>query len=184
MPQVKGNTTCDVCKAPIANLPDVPLPPAPLLASTNQLNGWGSGEAPSCADYACSCVLVAWVVAAVCIMALGWPAEQGVIAGVEGGLAYVVLAHVLYVARQRYHSALNQELLEEYRQQLEARRVRGWQPPPQPQPHHYHHQQHALAAMLMHGGGGQSDAYSGPPLYLPHVDSWQAAPYRAPVPPS
>eukprot|EP00879_Flechtneria_rotunda_P009722 GHRR01010171.1.p1 GENE.GHRR01010171.1~~GHRR01010171.1.p1 ORF type:complete len:347 (+),score=117.32 GHRR01010171.1:2-1042(+) len=101
--RVKGSTICDVCKAPIMNLPDVPpLPPPPGQGFNAEVRGlagpgtdqglWGSEEPPAVADCVFDCIRVTWVVLIVCILFFEMSVSRSFMTGALIGSAYVAVA--------------------------------------------------------------------------------------------
>jgi hypothetical protein len=107
--RIKGSTTCDVCKAPILNLPDVPpLPPPPghaageggLLGPPEHASLWSIDEPPAVADYIFDFIRVTWVVLVVCIF-LEVDVARSFVTGALLGTVYVALAASWAAARRR-----------------------------------------------------------------------------------
>ncbi|KAF8071294.1 hypothetical protein HT031_001377 [Scenedesmus sp. PABB004] len=109
--RVKGSTLCDVCRAPIRNLPDVPpLPPPPPGAPAD---GWGLFDPPGAerlwaadepagaADYVFDFIRVTWVVLIVCILFLELTVGRAFVTGALVGSAYVALAASWSAAARR-----------------------------------------------------------------------------------
>ncbi|WIA12290.1 hypothetical protein OEZ85_012346 [Tetradesmus obliquus] len=105
--RIKGSTTCDVCKAPILNLPDVPpLPPPPgqpgnLLDAAGDASLWSIDEPPAAADYIFDCIRVTWVVLIVCLLFFELDVAQSFVTGALLGTVYVALAASWAAARRR-----------------------------------------------------------------------------------
>jgi hypothetical protein len=107
--RIKGSTTCDVCKAPILNLPDVPpLPPPPgqlgeggLLGPAGDASLWSVDEPPAVADYIFDCIRVTWVVLIVCILFFELDVASSFVTGALLGTVYVALAASWAAARRR-----------------------------------------------------------------------------------
>jgi hypothetical protein len=108
--RIKGSTTCDVCKAPILNLPDVPpLPPPPgqlageggLLGPPGDASLWSIDEPPAVADYIFDCIRVTWVVLIVCILFFELDVARSFVTGALLGTVYVALAASWAAARRR-----------------------------------------------------------------------------------
>jgi hypothetical protein len=107
--RIKGNTICDVCKAPILNLPDVPPlpapPPPPGMDDRLMYQGaglWGpfGDEPPAVADYVFDCIRVTWVVLIVCILFFELPVSRAFVTGALVGCAYVALSVSLASCRR------------------------------------------------------------------------------------
>lgn len=108
--RIKGNTICDVCKAPILNLPDVPPLPVPPgqglnddgLAGPGGDSGlWAIDEPPAVADYVFDCIRVTWVVLIVCILFFELSVSRSFLTGALMGSAYVALAASWAAAQRR-----------------------------------------------------------------------------------
>lgn len=108
--RIKGNTICDVCKAPILNLPDVPplpAPPPPPGMDDNRLMYQGAGlwgpfgdEPPAVADYVFDCIRVTWVVLIVCILFFELSVSRAFVTGALVGCSYVALTVSLASCRR------------------------------------------------------------------------------------
>lgn len=107
--RIKGNTICDVCKAPILNLPDVPPLPAPppppgmddrLLYQGAGLWGPFGDEPPAVADYVFDCIRVTWVVLIVCILFFELSVSRAFVTGALVGCSYVALSVSLASCRR------------------------------------------------------------------------------------
>lgn len=99
--RIKGNTICDVCKAPILNLPEVPPLPAPpqppALDDRLLFQGaglWGPlGDEPlAVADHVFDCIRVTWVVLIVCILFFETTVTHAFVTGALVGSVYVALS--------------------------------------------------------------------------------------------
>jgi hypothetical protein len=107
--RIKGSTTCDVCKAPILNLPDVPPLPPPagqlpgeggLLGPAGDASLWSIDEPPAVADYIFDFIRVTWVVLVVCIF-FEVDVARSFVTGMLLGTVYVALAASWAAARRR-----------------------------------------------------------------------------------
>ena len=110
-----GVPTCELCKAPVRNLP--PLPPRPHLLPDDPESGMGGASeevlssidpsafanfAPSTADLVFDCVRVCWVAMIVSILFFEASLASALWTGIVAGLAYALLVRVLY--RQHFHA--------------------------------------------------------------------------------
>lgn len=106
--RIKGNTICDVCKAPILNLPEVPplpAPPPPPTLEDRLFQGsglWGplGDEPPAFADYVFDCIRVTWVVLIVCILFFELSVTRAFAIGALVGSGYVALSANLAALRR------------------------------------------------------------------------------------
>lgn len=107
-----GVPTCELCKAPVRNLP--PLPPRPHLIPDGQGEEMSedmmssidpsafANFAPSTADLMFDCVRVCWVAMIVSILFFEASLASALWTGVVAGLAYALLIRVLY--RQHFRA--------------------------------------------------------------------------------
>lgn len=86
---LKGNTTCDVCKHPVTNLPPLP-PPPPGSPEPPPLDFSGlEEEPPTAADHVFDIIRVTWVTMICCILFLDLPLFISFLVGLALGLLYV-----------------------------------------------------------------------------------------------
>ena len=102
---VKRSTVCDVCRAPITNLPELPPDLAPNSSSSSDDTGGGweplaLAEPPGLSDYLIDAVRVMWCTLVVCILFGDMPVARAfMIGGVVGGIL-TAAAHALGMAQR------------------------------------------------------------------------------------
>jgi len=106
--RVKGNRSCDICKAVVKNLPDVP-PQLPDSATPQGPGGFDengemlrnnamvlSEQAPSGADVVFDCIRVTWVAMIVSILFFNMDIANALWTGVIFGLGYTIFVRAMY----------------------------------------------------------------------------------------
>ncbi|KAK9815160.1 hypothetical protein WJX73_009205 [Symbiochloris irregularis] len=110
--RVKGDRVCDVCKAPIMNLPEI-TPRAPGSAGSDEnaamfdeadgrdhvpgMHGaYMSDQIPGSADIIFDCIRVTWVAMIICILFFEMPLAMALWTGLIVGLAYTGFARAMY----------------------------------------------------------------------------------------
>jgi len=108
---VKRSTVCDVCRAPIVNLPDLPVEVAAGLAGGGADGGgpgpggegWDPlalGTPPGLADYMIDAVRVSWISLVLCILFFDMPVSRAFAIGGVVGVALTAAAHALVMAQR------------------------------------------------------------------------------------
>jgi hypothetical protein len=120
--RVKGNRTCDICKALVKNLPDVP----PQLPDSATAQGAGfdengemlrnnamvlSEQAPSGADVVFDCIRVTWVAMIVSILFFNMDIANALWTGVIFGLGYTIFVRAMY--RHQLRQLMREQALRE-----------------------------------------------------------------------
>ncbi|KAK9817576.1 hypothetical protein WJX74_000863 [Apatococcus lobatus] len=107
--RVKGDNICDICKAPITNLPQV-SPRAPTERSegdasmfedaderaAHMLHGSYVDSMPSSADVIFDCIRVTWVAMIICILFFDMELATALWTGLVVGIAYTLFVRAMY----------------------------------------------------------------------------------------
>lgn len=123
--EVKGDLVCELCKAPVRNLPA--LPPRPADDTADGLS-YGDHQAlvdltPSYADLVFDCIRVTWVAMIVSILFFEMNLGAALWTGLVAGLAYSFMVRLMY----RQHFAAMRRLAEAQQAQQQEGQA---QPPP------------------------------------------------------
>lgn len=113
--RVKGDTTCELCKRPVGNLPA--LPPAtaePGTAGEAHDPQYLMEFAPTYADLLFDCVRVCWVAMIVGILFFELTLDAALWTGVVAGLAYCCMVKLMY----RQHFAAMRRLQQQQAQAM------------------------------------------------------------------
>lgn len=110
--RVKGDRMCDVCKAPIMNLPDIMPRPPGSAGTENEATLFDDGDGrdhghglhgayindqiPGSADVIFDCIRVTWVAMIICILFFEMSLAMALWTGLIVGLAYTGFARAMY----------------------------------------------------------------------------------------
>jgi hypothetical protein len=98
--QVRGNTVCDICNAPIANLPPV-APRPPQQDDADDRSGQLAWEPPAAADYIFDFIRVTWVAMILCILFWDCDMPSAFFVGGMVGLLYTSAAKAVHDCRRQ-----------------------------------------------------------------------------------
>jgi hypothetical protein len=104
---VKRSTVCDVCRAPIANLPELP-PDTSAGGAGGGPDGPGGeawdnialGNPPGLSDYLIDAVRVMWMSLVLCILFFNMPVTKAFVIGGVVGVVLTAAAHALVMAQR------------------------------------------------------------------------------------
>jgi hypothetical protein len=104
--QVKGSTVCDICKAPIRNLPDIEqLPPPDLLeplspqdATTIYLT---DENVPPALDLSFDFLRITWIATIVCVLFVQLDLQESLWIGSIVGLSYILMVKLFECCSNR-----------------------------------------------------------------------------------
>lgn len=143
---VKRSTVCDVCRAPIANLPALPELPsdtgcgggsggtvATAAAGADTWDPLSLGDPPGLSDYIIDAVRVTWVTLVACIVFADMPVMRAFVVGGVVGAVLTVAAHACAMAQRS--AAAVRAFAAALRQRALAAGQHEQQAPPPPAPH-------------------------------------------------
>lgn len=106
--QVKGSTECDICKAPIRNLPDIEeLPPPDLLEplSPQDTTTYLTEEAvPPALDLSFDFLRITWIATIVCVLFVQLDLQESLWIGSIVGLSYILMIKLIECCSNRIRS--------------------------------------------------------------------------------
>ena len=111
--QVKGSTICDICKAPIKNLPDIEhLPPPDLVEpmspnAGHEITFTEVETVPPALDLSFDFLRITWIATIICVLFVQLDLQESLWIGSMVGLSYILMIKLIQCCSNRFRRYRN-----------------------------------------------------------------------------